>query len=574
MPQAELVLFNGNLITVDHRFPMASAAAVAQGRFLAVGRDDEIKPLIGPGTRVVDLEGRTVLPGINDSHCHPGSFGAYRPPMAIDIGHRAAGSIREVAALVAATASQLEPGRWITGRGWDLGVLAETRADPNRRPTRDDLDQVSPHHPVALVDFSGHNMWVNSAALAEAGITAHGPAIDGGEIVRDSETGRPTGMLMEWGARGLVDRVIPLFSRSRKRQALTAAISEFNSQGITSITDACVGPGGEAISRGTWSAETLDVYREMLRDGQLNARVNIHWLLGENGCVRLADVEQGLEGWQPPRDLETDWIRLTGLKIFADGVPITKTAWMHEDYIGGGRGGLVLPGRTDEDKAAELAAIIGLAHNRGLRVAVHATGDAAIDAAVEGFVNSMTAKSGGDLRHYIIHGDFVSPATAATMAAHGIGLTMQPRIKTLISDQEEGVVGPERAAYEWPMRTVLDAGVRLGASSDAPVQYPDWRKGVASAVLRKADGSGRTSGPEECISVAEAITAYTMGSAWLEHAEADKGSLTPGKLADMCVLDRDILNIDPESIPEAKILATVVGGRKVFEDDAGWGREK
>lgn len=571
MTPADLVLLNGNLITVDPSFSIAQAAAVADGRFLAVGRNEEVRPLIGDRTRVVDLGGRTVLPGIVDSHCHPGSFGAYRPPMALDVGQEEAGSIKEIAALVAAYAAKLEPGEWVFGRGWDLGVLAESVADPERWPTKADLDPVSPDHPVALVDFSGHNMWVNSLALKLAGITDQGPAVEGGEIKRYPASGSPTGMLLEWSARGLVDKIIPLFSRDEKIQTLKSAIAGFNSYGITSLTDACVGPGGEALARGMWGSETLDLYRELSLAGELNARLNVLLLLGDNGCVRLRDVVEGLAVWQPPQGLDPDWVRQAGIKVFADGVPITKTAWMHEEYVGGGRGDLVIPGPSEAERVAELQAIIAEGHKHGYQVAVHACGDAAIDASVEGFLQALAEKPGGDLRHYIIHGDFISAGTAKKLAEHDLGLTMQPRIKTLISDQEEGVVGPERAAYEWPLRTALDAGLNLGASSDAPVQLPDWRKGIVSAVLRKADGSGRVSGPEERISVAEAITAYTLGSAWLEHAETDKGSLEPGKLADMCVLDLDILNVQVERIAEARVLATLVHGRVVYEDEAGWG---
>ena len=175
--------------------------------------------------------------------------------MALDVGQSEAGSIQEIASLIADRAEKLPPGTWIVGRCWDLGNLSENRADPDRWPTRDDLDPVSPNHPVALVDFSGHNLWANSLALAEAGITDQGPEVEGGEIIRYPETGRPTGMLVEWGARGLVDKVIPLFSRAEKKQAFQTAIAEFNSQGVSSLTDAAIGPAGKTISRGMWSSE-------------------------------------------------------------------------------------------------------------------------------------------------------------------------------------------------------------------------------------------------------------------------------------------------------------------------------
>ena len=567
--EADLVIINGKVITVDKDFSIQQAVAIKDGKILAVGSNNEVKPFIASGTKGLDLKGKTVLPGINDSHCHPGSFGAYRPPMALGVGHSEAGSIKEIAALVADRSENLPPGTWIVGRGWDLGNLAENRTDPDRWPTRDDLDPVSPHHPVALVDFSGHILWANSLALAEAGITDQGPAVEGGEIKRHPETGRPTGMLVEWGARGLVDKVIPLFSRTEKKQAFRAAIAEFNSQGVTSLTDAALGPAGETIARGMWSSECLNIYNEMSRAGELDIRINILLLLGRNGCVRLQDMIDGLATWRSPQGLDPNWVRLSGVKIFADGLPITKTAWMHDDYLGGGRGELVIPGKKEADRVSELHAIIDHAHDRGFQVGVHATGDAAIDATVAGFVQCRTDRPDADLRHYIIHGDFISSATARTLAAHNLGLSMQPFIKSLIADQEEGIVGRERAAYEWPMRTVLDAGVNLAASSDAPVTYPNWRQGIQSAVVRQAKGSGRISGPNQCITVADAIRMYTINGAWQDHMEKKKGSVEVGKLADFCILGGDILTVDPHEIGDIPVLVTIVGGKIVYDKSKG-----
>jgi predicted amidohydrolase YtcJ len=277
----------------------------------------------------------------------------------------------------------------------------------------------------------------------------------------------------------------------------------------------------------------------------------------------------GLAAWRPPQGLNPDWVRLCGVKVFADGLPITKTAWMHDDYLGGGRGELVIPGKTDAERVSELQAIIRYAHDREFQVGVHVTGDAAIDATVAGFVQCQTERPGADLRHYIIHGDFISLATARTLASHNLGLSMQPSIKVLIADQEEGIVGRERAAYEWPMRTVLDAGVHLAASSDAPVTYPNWREGIQSAVLREAKGSGKVSGPDQCISVPEAIRMYTINGAWQDHMEKEKGSLEVAKLADLCILDEDILTVDPHEIGEIPVLMTIVGGKIVYDESGG-----
>jgi len=568
--KANLVVMNGKIITVDKDFSIREAMAVKGGRIVAVGANADMRALMETDTEVLNLKGKVLLPGINDTHCHPGSFGAYRPPMALDVGETRAGSIRGIVALIAEETKKLHSGAWIVGRGWNLGHLAEHRRDPDRWPTKTDLDPVSPDHPVALVDFSGHNMWVNSLALAQAGITDKGPPVEGGEIKRHPESGEPTGILLEWGGRGLVDKVIPLFSRAKKKQAFKTAFAEFNSQGVTSLTDAAIGPGGEVLARGMWSSESLNIYHEMNRRGELNLRINVLLLMGENGCVRLQDMQAGLAAWQTPRGLDPEWVRLAGVKIFADGVPVTKTAWMHKDYIGGGRGRLVIPGKTELDRTAELHALIRYAHERGYQIGVHVTGDAAIDATVNSFVQCMTESPKGDLRHYLIHGDFISAKTARKLAKYNLGLSMQPYIATLIADQEESIVGKERAAYEWPMRTVLDAGVRLTASSDAPVTYPNWRQAVQSAVLREAKGSGRVSGSQECIGLEEALRMYTINGAWQDHMENVKGSIEVGKVADFCILGDDILAVDRHRIGEIPILMTLVNGRVVYDGSGGY----
>jgi hypothetical protein len=202
-------------------------------------------------------------------------------------------------------------------------------------------------------------------------------------------------------------------------------------------------------------------------------------------------------------------------------------------------------------------------------VGVHATGDRASDAVVDGFIKALRGKPGGDPRHYVIHGEFIGPQTAARMAEHRIGVSMQPVIKVMISDFEPGIVGEKRAAYEWPMRTVLDAGVNLTSSSDCPVTYPNWRLGAKAAVLREALGSGRVSGPDECLGIEQLIRTYTINGAWQDHMEDLKGSIEVGKLADLCVLGEDILTVDPHKLDEIRVLMTIVGGKIVFDESDG-----
>ncbi len=567
--EADLVIINAKVITVDKDFSIQQAAAIKDERIVAVGSSNDIKANIAAGTRVLDLTGKPLLPGINDTHMHAAVFGGTRPPFALDLKYPKVKSIRDMVEVLRKKATTVRPGEWIEGRGWDVGFLKECKNDPSQMPTKWDIDSVSLDNPVAFVDFSGHTLLVNSKALELAGITKDSPNPEGGEIERNPTSGEPTGILKELSARALISKIMPLHSKQHKRQAILSAMKELNANGITSFTEASLGPGGDSASGGLWGTECIDIYKELHNERKLTARVTILLLLGEYGALKFVDLKKGLKTFKIPSDLNKIWLQIPGVKIFADGIPTTKTSWMHDPYLGGGHGALVTSGETDEDKHHELANMVFQAHRRGFQVAVHATGDRAIDAVVDSFVGAIQEKPGEDLRHYVIHGDFISSESARRLAENNLGVTMQPEIKTLIADVEDSVVGKERAAYEWPMRTVLDAGVNLAGSSDAPVTYPNWRKGVQSAVLREAKGSGRVSGPDQCITVAEAIRMYTINGAWQDRMEKIKGSVEVEKLADLCVLDEDILTVDPHEIGEIPVLMTIVGGKIVYDKSRG-----
>ena len=460
---------------------------------------------------------------------------------------------------------EAEPGEWIRGFGWDPGALEECKNDPTRLPRKSDIDSVSKNNPVIFTDFSGHTLLTNSKTLklAEISKDTHDP--ETGEIERDPVTGEPTGIFKELGAQGLIAGVVPLLTREEKKQALITTLDHLKRNGVTSYTDAAIGPGGESFISGVMSAEFIDIYRELMKEGILTARVNILLLLGEYGGLTLDDLKSNLESLELPDDVAREWIHFPGIKMFADGIPPTMTAWMNDDYVLGGHGSSVIPGNTEEERRDNLIEMIRYIHSKGFQVGVHATGDRAIDAAVDGFVKSCKELSGGDLRHYVIHGDFISAEKARMLAKIKGGVAMQPYIGVTISDYTPAIVGDKRAAYEWPARTVLDAGVNLTSSSDAPVTYPNWRLGIQAAVLREGLNTGKVSGPEECITVEEAIRTYTINGAWQDHMEDIKGSIEVGKLADFCVIDRDILEIDPHKIGDISVIMTIVGGKIIFE---------
>jgi predicted amidohydrolase YtcJ len=557
-----LILTGGQVLTVDPDFTVAEAVAVRGREIIAVGTDAEVRALAGLSTRVVELNGRTVLPGINDSHLHGAAYGMTKPPFALDVGHPTVGSIADIARVVAGAALFAAPGEWITGLGWDPGYLAECLADARRFPHRRDLDEVAPHNPVCLTDFSSHMVWANSAALRACGIDAATEPPPGGVIDLDDD-GEPTGILRE-AAQRLVQAALPSPTIAQRRQAIRGVVTELHSRGITSYTEPGLGPGGAGTLFGGLSTDNWTAYAELVASGQLDARVSVLLLPAPMGGS-ADDVRKGLAELQRPESADPRLLRAIGVKIFGDGVPPNRTAWMSEPYPDGGHGALCVHGDSPALQADELREMIRVAHEAGFQLGVHVTGDRAIETVVDAFVAANAANPRTDARHYVIHGDFIGAKSLAALASHGYGVNMNPSIKWTISDLMDEVVGPERSAYQWPVRSAFEAGVTVCASSDAPVTEPDWRLGVAAMLLRESKASGRQSGADQCVSLAEALRAYTINAARQDFAESWKGSLEVGKVADLCVLDRDLMATDPHDITGVEVDLTVFDGRVVFE---------
>lgn len=562
---ADSIYVNGKIVTVDAADSIAQALAVKGDTILAVGSAAEVREWAGSGTEVVDLGGKTVVPGINDSHTHAAMYGGSRPPLTLDVGHPAVRSIAEIKEMVRARAAELKPGEWIRGNGWDAGYLEECKADPARCMTRADFDEVAPDNPVYLVHFTQHQLVANSLALKLAGITRDTSTESGSEVVKDPATGEPTGVLVELPAQGILMRAVPLWTREEKRAAILQMMRLMNARGITSVTDAALGPGGIGYQGGLLGSECISVYNDLHNEGAMTVRVNVLYLFGEYGAISLKDFQRSIQEIGVHSGFGDEWLKIGGIKLFADGIPQTKTAWLNEDYPDGGNGSLVIPGATPEERAEELAQMIVFAHKNGFQCGIHVIGDRAITACVDGVERAQREKP-WDLRHYLIHSDLATPADIQRMVRLGMGVSTQPILKWVFSDVIDQMIGIPRSEWQFPVRALLDAGVPVSLSSDAPVTEPDWLQGVEAAVLRKSKASGTVRGPAQRISVSEALRAYTMGGAWQDFMETRKGSLEVGKLADFCVLDQDILTVDPDAIHAIENVATVVGGKRVFEE--------
>jgi predicted amidohydrolase YtcJ len=542
----DMVMINGKIITVDKGFSVAEAVAVKGDKIIGVGSTADIKKIAGENTHVLDLKGATVLPGINDAHCHLNGFGLERPPMQLDLGYPVIKSIGDMKAAAAKRIAEVGPGKWISGWGWDRGFLAETKGDPNHYPTKYDLDSISPDNPIAFTEFSGHVLLANSKALELAGISKDSPQPAQGFIQKDAN-GEPTGILFEMTFP--VRALIPPPTEEERKTGILNAMTELNSLGITCVTEPGLGP------------EVIRIYTDLYNQGKFTLRVNCMI----SGGPSLKTVKDVVDHVGTATGFGNEWLRISGLKLLADGIPPSKTAYMYEDYIGGGHGQLLVEGNTDEERYNMLQSMIKYASTHGFQIGIHVTGDRGIDACVDSYIAALKERP-WDARHYIIHTDYATPQCIERMAKNNIGANVQSAIKWTIGNLMVGITGEKRAAYHWPLKTLFEKGVNVTNSSDASVTYPDWRQGVESAVLRKDKATGKVIGPEQCLTVEQSIRAYTINGAWQDHQDHVRGSIEVGKLADFTIIKDDILAIDPNKIHEIPILYTIVAGKTVYKN--------
>jgi predicted amidohydrolase YtcJ len=556
----DLIIYNGKVITVDQDFSIAQAVAVKNGKIIAVGKNEEIRCLAGKNTKLLDLQENTMLPGINDSHCHVSDWALTRPPWKLNIRFPVVESIADIVKMIADAASKTPPGDWIQGEGWDQGYLNECLADPERLPSKEDLDRVAPANPVVLVEYSGHRMWVNNKALELSGIHKDTPDPVGGRIARNPATGECNGLLYE-KADLPVREIVPPWTAEQRMKAIPDAMAELNSLGITSFTEA-------GVEREKWACYN-DTFNRHIKDGKWTCRVNMLLHMGDRGKSGLEAMKEAFKHIGCRYNFGNEWLKVGGIKFIGDGIPPLKTAWMFEPYLDGTYGLLETEGNTLKEQEKSLREMIKLIHRNRLQVGIHSTGERTIHIITDQYMKCIE-QDPWDARHYVIHSDFSRPedikkiGNFAKRTGYGIGLNVQSSIKWTISDFIETLVGKDKAAYHWPLRTMLDNGIRVANSSDAPVTYPDWRLGVQAAVLRESKATGRISGPEQCITVAEAIATYTINGAWLDHMEDIKGSIEVGKLADFCIIDKDVLSVDPHKIKDIRILMTIAGGNVVY----------
>lgn len=551
---ADMVLVNGRVFLADSASTVVSAMAVRDGKVAAAGGDTEVRALIGPRTRVIDLAGKLVTPGFNDAHIHIAEGGGAL--LEADLG--GATSLAEIERRVREAASRAAPGEWIQGRGWDQTRLPASELGPGGWPTREALDRAAPNNPVVLSRVDGHTSWANSAALRIAGVTRSTRNPPGGEIVRDPRTGEPTGILKEGPARSLVTTRVPSPGPAQIRRQLRAAMELAASTGVTSVqTDVSPITSGSFDENDPALPAAFRAFQELEREDSLTFRVYAWVPLTREFIAAFRRL-----GVTAPYGDE--WLRLGMVKGYTDGSLGSRSAYMLEPYSDapGMRG---LPQHTQ----AGLDSLVDAADAAGLQVILHAIGDAANRQALDAFEHAMRVNPAHPRRHRIEHAQVVAPADIPRFRQLGVIASMQPTHATSDMRWAEQRLGPRRilGAYAW--RTLLNSGATVVFGTDFPVEPIRPVEGIYSAVTRQSrEEPGTPPGgwmPQEKLTREEAIRLYTATPAYGEFQERVKGTLRPGMLADFVIWSADLLTIPEREILSAEPVMTVVGGRVVYQ---------
>jgi predicted amidohydrolase YtcJ len=534
---ADIILVNGKIWTVHKAQPEAEAVAVWRDRILAVGRTADVRKFAGPKTRVIDLQGRRVTPGFYDSHVHFLGSGLRLSEVAL----KDAKDEAEFGRRLREFDLKMPRDRWMLGGEWD-----HDRALNGRLPTAELIDKYVPDRPVFIRRYDGHMTVVNSRVLKMAGITDKTPDPAGGVIYRKLGTNEPTGLLRD-NAMSLVDHLVPSPSDEEIAEAVRNAMIEARQVGVTSVQDM---DGSDAATR----MKLFRLYQQLARSGRLTLRIDLRWPLADWERLAKLGAESGLGD---------DWVKIGGVKGFADGSLGSSTAKMFEPFVNepNSTGVWVTP----REKMLEY---IRGADRAGLSVAVHAIGDRANAELLDIFAEVIRQNGPRDRRFRIEHAQHLRPADYGRFRELGVIASMQPYHVIDDGRWAEGRIGPKRCASSYAFRSLLDAGAKLAFGSDWSVAPLSPILGIDAAVNRRTLDGKHPEGwfAEQRISVAEAIEAYTLTSAYAAFQEKDRGSLEPGKLADLVVLSRDILDAkERDHIADTAVVLTIVGGKVVYE---------
>ena len=536
-PAADLIITNAKVYTVDKNLPKAEAVAVLGDRIVGVGTSAAMDLWRGPETRMIDAGGKLLLPGFNDAHLHFISGGLQLDNVKLND----AASPDEFARRIGARAKITRRGEWIMGGDWD-----ETKWNPPQLPTHELIDPLTPKTPVFVSRYDGHMALANSLALKLAGITAKTPDPAGGVIVHDPQ-GNPTGILKD-AAMDLMFKVIPSPSHLRRLRAAKRALAHAASLGVTSVQD--MNPDYADVA----------VYSELAERGQLTTRIYAAPLI--TGWHDQAKI--GLR-----RAFGSSYLRLGGVKAYADGSLGSSTAYFFQPYTDAPQNHGLLS--SEMQPLSAMRDRMMKSDDAGLQLCTHAIGDEAISITLDLYSDVAKAHGPADRRWRIEHAQHMAAKDFDRFAQLKVIASVQPYHAIDDGRWAEKRVGPERIKTTYAFRTFLDHDVKLAFGTDWDVAPLDPVLTIYAAVTRATLDGKNPDGwvPEQKLKVSEAVEAYTMGSAYAEFQDTVKGSITPGKFADMVILSDDIFTIDPQLIRNVTVERTIVGGKVVFEKNPG-----
>jgi len=541
---ADAILLDAKIYTVDKKFPWAEALAIRESRIVAVGSAVEVNALRGPKTKVIDAQGRLVLPGFTDSHIHflDGSLSL------TGVQLEDAKNLDEVLARVKSYAAEHPDVPWILGRGWPYTLFTDGL------PNKSMLDKVLADRPVYLESFDGHTWWANSKALQLAGVTASSPNPAGGEFVRGNG-GEPTGAVKEDAADAVMRRAIPQPRRELVLTALRQGMHEANRVGLV----AGISPGGVSAVGGDFAV--LDVYDELRKRGELTLRFYIASRMEPPAfsAETLGKIEQAR------RRYHDEWISAGAAKVFLDGVIESHTAAMLDPYADDPQ----VSGSLWWDPQKYKAAVLQL-DKQGIQIYTHAIGDKAVRLALDAYEDAAKKNHTHDARPRIEHIETVSAPDIVRFGSLGVIASFQPLHAYPDDDLTKfwiPHVGPERSQRGWVWRSIEKSGGTLAFGSDWPIVTLNPWPGVQNALTRQTIEGDPPGGwlPHERISLEDAIRAYTLNAAFAAKREKTTGSLERGKLADLIILSQDLFMIEPTEIGKTQVLLTMVGGKVVYE---------
>lgn len=534
-PAADVIVHHANIWTVDSAHPKAQAVAILRDRIVAVGTDAEVAAWRGPQTKMIDAGGKLLLPGFNDAHVHFVSGGAQLDRVQLnDVT-----SAQEFARRIGERAKVTPKGSWILGGDWD-----ETKWTPAEFPTKELIDPVTGDTPVFVSRYDGHMGLANSAALRAAGITAQTPDPLGGAIVHDAK-GNPTGALKD-AAEDMLFKIVPPLPHDERLHAVQRALTHAASLGVTSVQH--------------MSADYADIaaYAELRARDELTTRIYaVPSIVGFEDLTKV-----GVR-----RAFGDAYLRIGAVKGFADGSLGSRTAYFFERFSDtpGNRGLL----SSEMQPPAAMHDRMLTADAAGIQLCTHAIGDEGISIILDFYADIVKQHGPADRRLRIEHAQHMAAKDFDRFAKLGVIASMQPYHAIDDGRWAEGRIGHDRATRTYAFRTFLDHKVRLAFGTDWDVAPLNPMFGLYAAVTR-ATLDGKNPGgwfPEQKLTVAEAVEAYTMGSAYAEFQDEEKGSVTPGKLADMVILSDDIFKIDPVKIRDVKVLKTFVGGKMIWDSN-------